>query len=51
MARIYVNNIYQIYSASKLIISNRGPQFILDFWDKFCRILRIKIKLSTAFHP
>ena len=25
MARIYVNNIYQIYSAPKLIISNYGP--------------------------
>ena len=31
MAHIYVDNIYQIYSALKLIISNRGPQFILDF--------------------
>ena len=25
MARIYVNNIYQIYNAPKLIISNHGP--------------------------
>ena len=25
MARIYVNNIYRIYGASKLIISNCGP--------------------------
>jgi len=51
MARIYINNIYRIYSAPKLIISNHGPQFILDFWDEFYRILRIKIKLSTAFYP
>jgi len=51
MARMYINNIYRIYGAPKLIVSNYGPQFILDFWDKFCRILRIKIKLSTIFHP
>jgi len=25
IARMYVDNIYWIYSASKLIISNRGP--------------------------
>jgi len=25
MAHIYINNIYQIYSAPKLIISNHGP--------------------------
>jgi len=51
MARIYINNIYRIYGASKLIISNCRPQFILDFWDKFYHILRIKIKLSTIFYP
>jgi len=51
IARIYINNIYQIHGAPKLIISNRRPQFILDFWDEFCRILGIKIKLSTAFYP
>jgi len=31
MARIYINNIYQIHSAPKLIISNYRPQFISDF--------------------
>jgi len=31
MARIYINNIYQIYGAPKLIVSDCGPQFILDF--------------------
>ena len=33
------------------IVSDRGPQFISDFWDEFCRILGIQLKLSTAFHP
>ena len=47
---MYINNIYQIYGAPKLIVSNCGPQFILDFWNKFYYILRIKIKLSTTFH-
>ena len=50
MARIYVNNIYRIYGALKLIISNYRSQFILDFQDKFYFILRIKIRLSTIFH-
>ena len=31
MAYIYVNNIYQIHGAPKLIVSNYRPQFILDF--------------------
>jgi len=31
IARLYVNNIYWFYGAPKLIISDYGPQFILDF--------------------
>ena len=31
IAHLYVNNIYWFYSAPKLIVSNCGPQFILDF--------------------
>ena len=51
MARLYINNIYQFYSAPKLIVIDYSPQFILDFWNEFCRILRVKIKLFTIFHP
>ena len=31
IARLYVNNIYRIYGAPELIISDYSPQFILDF--------------------
>ena len=31
MAHLYINNIYWFYSAPELIISDYGPQFILDF--------------------
>ncbi len=51
MARLYINNIYWIYRAPKSIVSNCSPQFILDFQNKFCCILGIKIKLFTAFYP
>jgi hypothetical protein len=51
MARLYVHYIYRIRGAPESIVSDRGPQFISDFWKEFCRILGIKIKLSTAFHP
>jgi len=51
IARLYVDNIYRFYGAPELIVSNYGPQFILDFWNELYRILGIKIKLSTTFHP
>ena len=51
MARLYINNIYQFYGAPELIISDCGPQFILDFWNEFCCIFRVKVKLFTIFYP
>ena len=33
------------------IISNRGPQFMAGLMRELNKLLGIKIKLSTAFHP
>ena len=51
MAYFYINNIYRFYGAPESIVSDHGPQFILDFWNEFYHILRVKIKLFTAFYP
>jgi transposase InsO family protein len=51
MARMFMKRIYRYYSPPDTIISDRGSQFISDFWHKFTRILNIRLKLSTAEHP
>ena len=51
MARLYIQYIYRTRGAPESIVSDRGPQFVSTFWKEFCRILGIKLKLSTAFHP
>jgi hypothetical protein len=51
MARMYITHIYRYYGPPESIVSDRGPQFVSRFWKEFCRILGIKLKLSTAFHP
>jgi len=33
------------------IVSDRGPQFVSDFWHEFCTRVGTKLKLSTANHP
>ena len=50
MARLFITNIYHTHGPPNTIISDRGPQFISEFWTEFYRILGIKLKLSTAFH-
>jgi transposase InsO family protein len=51
IAELYIQHIYRIKGVLDIIILDRGPQFISDFWREFCRILGVKLKLSTAFYP
>ena len=48
MARFHV---YRHKGAPITIVSDRGGQFISDFWGEFCGLLGVKLKLSSAFHP
>lgn len=51
MASLYINHVYRTHGPPDTVVSDRGPQFISSFWDEFCKILGIKLKLSTAHHP
>jgi transposase InsO family protein len=51
MARFYIDAIFRYKGPSESIVSDRGPQFVSHFWKEFCRILGVKLKLSTAYHP
>ncbi|KAJ5290754.1 gag/polymerase/env polyprotein [Penicillium angulare] len=50
-ARLFCDHILRWSGLPDSVISDRGPQFVADFWEEFCRILGIKRKLSTAHHP
>ena len=50
MAELFITFIYRHCGAPDTIVSDRGPQFVSDFWNEFCHILGIKLKLSTAHH-
>jgi transposase InsO family protein len=51
MAMLFISNIWRFNGPPETIVSDRGPQFISSFWEEFCRILGIRIKLSTSHHP
>jgi hypothetical protein len=50
MAQLYIQWVYRFGHTPETIISDRGPQFVSSFWNEFCRIIGVKIKLSTAYH-
>ena len=51
MARLFIDYVIRITGILETIVSDCGGQFISEFWTEFCRILGIKRKLSTAYHP
>jgi transposase InsO family protein len=51
MARLFIIYVWRTHGPLDTIVSDCGPQFISEFWNEFCRILGVKLKLSTASHP
>lgn len=51
LAEVFMNTIFKDYGTPEGITSDRGPQFTSKFWGHFMFCLRIRRRLSTAFHP
>ena len=50
-ARLLHTNVFNRYGFPQVIVSDRDPRFTSAFYTEWCRILRIRQNLSTAFHP
>eukprot|EP00122_Pirum_gemmata_P001291 Pgem_evm1s1153 len=49
---LYMDNVFKHHGIpSAGIYSDRGPQFVSQFWKEFLRLLGSKSKLTTAYHP
>jgi hypothetical protein len=51
LAPLFLVHVIRHVGIPETIVSDRGPQFISDFWNEFCKRIGTKIKLSTANHP
>ncbi|MBW0492450.1 hypothetical protein O181_032165 [Austropuccinia psidii MF-1] len=50
-ALLFWNNIISTCGVPKFIISNRDPNFALEFWTNLYDMLGNKVAFSTAYHP
>jgi hypothetical protein len=48
--RLLINHVWKLHELSSSIISDRDSQFVSLVWKTVCQILKINVKLSTAFH-
>ena len=50
LIRLFRNNVSKLYKLPKSVISDRKSQFVVKLIKRLNEMLRIKMKLSTAFH-
>ena len=50
-AEIYLDRIVCLHGVPKIIISDRGAQFVARFWEQLQESLGTKLIRSSAYHP
>jgi len=51
LARLFQDNVWKLHGLPESVVSDRGPQFTAELTKELNRMLGIKTKLSTVFHP
>jgi len=51
LARLFRDNVWKLHGLPESVVSDRGPQFAAELTKELNKMLGIKTKLSTAFHP
>ena len=50
-ADLFLQDVWSKHGLPTSMTSDRRSQFVSKMWDSLCKLLGIKAKLSTAFHP
>ena len=50
-AYMLLNNVIKLHGLMEDLVLDRGTQFVSDVWACLLKILGVKRKLSTAYHP
>jgi len=51
VANVFLREVSKLYGLPTEIISDMDAKFSGDFWESLCKLLGIKRKMSTAYHP
>jgi hypothetical protein len=51
LAKFYMTRIVYLHGVPKKIVSNRGTQLTLKFWERLHEILDTQLHFSSAYHP
>jgi len=48
---LFKNNMWKLHGLPESVVSDRGPQFAQELTRELNKMLGIKTKLLTVFHP
>ena len=51
LVRLFRDSVWKLYGLPESIVSDRGPQFAAEITKELNKMLGIKTKLLTLFHP
>ena len=51
LASAFISRVYCLHGAPDSIVSDRGTQFIAEFWKQLSDRLGVRLRHSSAFHP
>jgi len=51
LVRLFRNNVWKLHRLPESVVLDREPQFAAELTKELNRMLGIKTRLSTAFHP
>jgi transposase InsO family protein len=50
-ALLFIKEVWKHHGIPRVVVSDRRPQFIATFTRELYKLLRIKLAMSTAYHP
>ena len=50
-AHLFLNHVWKHHGLPRRVVSNRGPQFVVEFTWELYQLLGIKLAATTAYHP
>nr|GEW54628.1 putative mitochondrial protein [Tanacetum cinerariifolium] len=51
VAQAFLDLVYKLHGLPNSIVSDRDNVFLSHFWKSLFKILKVELKLSTAYHP
>jgi transposase InsO family protein len=50
-ALLFLRGVWKHHGTPRVVVSDRGPQFVTTFTRELYKLLGIKLATSTAYHP